>query len=127
MRNDVMLEELEVINAFFGDRRVRAGVSRVYISEAELKAGRAVCRLIEATRSLIPHGETVPTLPNSFYRTLSASEETEFRQWARDNWKPGMRKLTASWHPIIRDECRAIEEEARRSDASGNNEGSIDR
>jgi len=126
MRNDVMLEELEVVNAFFGDRRVRAPREGFYVSEAELKAGRAVCRLIEATRSLIPHGETTPTLPNSFYRTLSASEETEFRQWARDNWKPGVQNKTC-WHPVIRDECRAIEEEARRSDASGNNEGSIDR
>lgn len=44
---------------------------------------------------------------SGFFRELSAEEEAEFRQWARDNWKPGD-KISPVWHPSVRDEIRLI-------------------
>lgn len=43
------------------------------------------------------------TMPDSFFRTLTPAEEEEFRQWARDNWKPGD-EVNGLWHPVVRDE-----------------------
>ena len=31
-------------------------------------------------------------------------EEEEYRQWARDNYKP-LDPMKGSWHPVIQDEC----------------------
>jgi hypothetical protein len=44
------------------------------------------------------------------FRQLSDGEELEFRQAARDQYKPG-EPVESSWHPIYRDECRLINEE----------------
>jgi hypothetical protein len=41
------------------------------------------------------------------FRTLNKDEETEFRQWAKDNWKPGD-EIKNCWHPVVRDECNNI-------------------
>ena len=50
----------------------------------------------------------------------------EFREWARENWRPGD-PVDPVWHPVVRDECRTMLEEARRSgvfDYEDDNEGS---
>jgi len=41
------------------------------------------------------------------FRNLSPEEEERFRQWARDNWKPGMPNNPV-WHPIVRDEIKKL-------------------
>lgn len=46
-------------------------------------------------------------MDNNFFRTLNADEEQTFRQWARDNWKPGD-EINALWHPVVRDEIAKI-------------------
>ena len=66
------------------------------------------------------------TIPDAFFRALTADEEVEFRQWARDNWRPGD-PVEPAWHPVVRDECRILLDEARRSgvfDYEDNNERS---
>lgn len=63
-------------------------------------------------------GLTVPELrkilfpdeEDMLFRELSDDEEVEFRQAARDQYKPG-EPIESSWHPIYRDECRLINEE----------------
>jgi hypothetical protein len=45
------------------------------------------------------------------FRDLSPAEETEFRQWARDNYKP-THTIEGVWHPVVQDECRKMNEEA---------------
>ena len=44
------------------------------------------------------------------FRQLSDAEDAEFRAWARANWKPGD-AVNELWHPVVRDECKRIEEE----------------
>lgn len=51
------------------------------------------------------------TLPDAFFRKLAAEEEKEFRRWARDNFKAGG-KVDPCWHPVVRDECRRIDQES---------------
>lgn len=46
------------------------------------------------------------------FRTLNATEIQEFRQWARQNYKP-LTPIQGYWHPIIQQECACINEEAR--------------
>jgi len=48
------------------------------------------------------------------YKDLSPSEELEFRQWARSNWKVG-EEVNEAWHPIVRDECSKIHLEYAKS------------
>ena len=43
----------------------------------------------------------------SLFKTLSESEEQEFRQWARDNYTP-LDPIKGIWHPIVQDECTKI-------------------
>lgn len=50
-------------------------------------------------------------MPSHLFRPLSPKEEKEFRQDARDNHKPGA-EIDDTWHPIYRDECRIIDDEA---------------
>lgn len=47
-------------------------------------------------------------MDNSFFRELTEAEVADFRQWARDNWKPGD-PIEEIWHPVVRDECQRIE------------------
>lgn len=42
-----------------------------------------------------------------FFRTLTPTEETKFRKWARDNYEPGS-EIKGTWHPICQDECVKI-------------------
>lgn len=43
----------------------------------------------------------------NLYRTLNKKEEKEFRQWARDNYKPG-EPINEMWHPVVEDECKKM-------------------
>jgi len=49
------------------------------------------------------------------FRTLDESEEKEFRQWARDNYKTG-EEIRSIWHPSIQDECGKINQEDKDVD-----------
>jgi hypothetical protein len=46
------------------------------------------------------------------FRSLTTEEEQEFRQWARDTWKPGM-EVKDIWHPIVRDEIEIMQRESQ--------------
>jgi hypothetical protein len=48
------------------------------------------------------------------FRPLDPDAEQEFRAWARANWGPGD-DINPVWHPVVRDECRAIEDEFTRA------------
>ena len=41
------------------------------------------------------------------FRKLSEAEEIEFRQWAKDNYKP-LDEIKGFWHPIVQDECKRM-------------------
>ena len=47
---------------------------------------------------------------NDMYRELSDEAKARFREWARNNHKPGD-DISSALHPIIRDECRLINED----------------
>jgi len=48
------------------------------------------------------------------FRKLGAKEEKEFRQWARDNYKP-FSEIKGVWHPVIQDECVKINKKAGKN------------
>ena len=41
---------------------------------------------------------------------LAPEQEAAFRQWARDNYKPGA-DINSMWHPVVQDECQQINDE----------------
>lgn len=43
----------------------------------------------------------------NMFRTLSAEEELEFKQWARENYVP-LTPIEGIWHPVIQAECAQI-------------------
>jgi hypothetical protein len=43
----------------------------------------------------------------NIFKTLTPTEEVEFRKWARDNFKPGYTIRTV-WHPIVKAECHMM-------------------
>jgi hypothetical protein len=45
-----------------------------------------------------------------FFRALTPTEETKFRSWARDNYKPGT-EIKGIWHPVVQSECVRMNEE----------------
>ena len=45
-----------------------------------------------------------------FFRELSKKEEAVFRQWARDNYKPG-EPISGIWHPVVQNECTVMNTE----------------
>ena len=47
------------------------------------------------------------------FRDLSADEEKEFRQWARDNYTP-YDEIKGVWHPVVQDECVKINIESEK-------------
>lgn len=49
---------------------------------------------------------------NTIFRELSAEEEIEFRQWARDNHTPGELIKDETWHPAVVSECMEMDREA---------------
>lgn len=42
-------------------------------------------------------------VPDAFFIKLNAEEESEYRQWARDNFEAGQ-PASPAWHPVVRDE-----------------------
>jgi hypothetical protein len=50
--------------------------------------------------------------PQGMFRSLDPEEQASFRSWARANWQPGQ-PINALWHPVVRDECRIMEQERR--------------
>jgi len=38
---------------------------------------------------------------------LAPEQEVAFRQWARENYKPGA-DINSMWHPVVQDECQQI-------------------
>jgi hypothetical protein len=48
-------------------------------------------------------------MDSSFFRGLTDSEATEFVQWARDNFVPGM-EINPCWHPVIQEELKRLQE-----------------
>ena len=45
------------------------------------------------------------------FRNLTPEEEKEFRQWARDNYRP-LESIRGTWHPVIQAECVKMNIEA---------------
>ena len=56
-------------------------------------------------------------MDDGFFRELSETEVEEFKQWARDNHKIGD-EVSEVWHPVIRKECKLIDEEHDDEQAS---------
>jgi hypothetical protein len=48
------------------------------------------------------------------FRELSKKEEKDFRKWARDNYK-AFTDIKGTWHPVVQDECRKINQESHVS------------
>ena len=44
------------------------------------------------------------------FKDLTKAEEHEFRQWARDNYKP-LSEISGVWHPVVQAECLKINQE----------------
>jgi len=44
------------------------------------------------------------------FRELNSEEELQFRAWARENYEPHG-TISETWHPIVQDECRIINQE----------------
>lgn len=44
---------------------------------------------------------------NPLFRSLTDHEETQFRQWARENYKMGD-AINPIWHPVVVDECQRM-------------------
>lgn len=47
-----------------------------------------------------------------YWRQLTAEEEKSFREWARENHKPGSMEIDPTWHPVIREECAKMDAES---------------
>ncbi len=44
------------------------------------------------------------------FRKLTEGETKEFKQWARENYKP-FTEIKGIWHPIVQEECVQINKE----------------
>lgn len=51
-------------------------------------------------------------MPDSMFKKLGRKKEAEFRKWARDNYYIDS-PIDPVWHPVVRDECKKINAEAR--------------
>jgi hypothetical protein len=47
----------------------------------------------------------------SLFKELTEEEAVEYRQWARDNYKP-FTEIKGVWHPAVQAECVAMNAEA---------------
>jgi len=56
------------------------------------------------------NGKYDGAMSDDLFKGLSKEDEELFRQWARDNYNAGG-EVSGLWHPVIRDECRRIDEE----------------
>ena len=48
------------------------------------------------------------------FKDLTDKEMTEFKDWARKNYKP-FTEIKGVWHPIIQEECRKMNIEAAKN------------
>ena len=46
------------------------------------------------------------------FKDLTAKEMTEFKDWARKNYKP-FTEIKGVWHPVIQEECAKINSAAQ--------------
>ena len=53
------------------------------------------------------------------FRELTPEEEIKFRQWARDNYKPGS-EIKSFWHPVVRQECAKMNKELHITNRKSN-------
>lgn len=60
----------------------------------------------------------------NLWRDLSPEEEKEYRQWARDNYRPAS-EIKGVWHPVVRDECKKMNNELYEFDPNGDKLSSI--
>lgn len=60
---------------------------------------------------------TTTILPDSFFRQLTDKETADFQAWARENHQPG-EAINPLWHPVVRDECDAIDHHATHEPGS---------
>lgn len=51
----------------------------------------------------------------NLFKDLTAEEENECRQWARDSYIC-FSDISGIWHPVIRDECQKMNSEAYLED-----------
>jgi hypothetical protein len=51
-------------------------------------------------------------MDDSFFLKLSAEDEIKFRNWAREEYRANT-PIKETWHPIVRDECKKINGEAK--------------
>ncbi len=51
------------------------------------------------------------------FRDLNEQEQQEYRKWARDNFDPSVDMINSVWHPVVRDECNKIIDEAQAKSA----------
>ena len=66
------------------------------------------------TVALVPTSEILRLLEvdgTNMFNLLNAVEEHAFRKFARENYEP-LSPIPGIWHPVVRDECRIINEEA---------------
>lgn len=49
-------------------------------------------------------------MDNSFFRELNDQEVEQFKQWAKDNFKPDM-EINETWHPVVRQELARLQAE----------------
>ena len=49
------------------------------------------------------------------FKDLTAQEESEFRQWARDNYVC-FSDISGIWHPVVQEECNNMNDEAYLED-----------
>lgn len=50
------------------------------------------------------------------WKQLTAVEEQDFRQWARDNYKLAD-PISGVWHPVVQDECAKINAEHTKEES----------
>jgi hypothetical protein len=51
----------------------------------------------------------------NLFKELTAEEESEFRQWARNNYVC-FSDIPSIWHPVVQDECKEMNNEAYLED-----------
>jgi hypothetical protein len=47
----------------------------------------------------------------SLWRTLDGSKETEFKNWAKENFQPSDMPISGTWHPVTKAACFDMEVE----------------
>lgn len=46
----------------------------------------------------------------NLFKPVDEIDVASFKQWARDNYKPG-EEISGVWHPVVQKECVKINEE----------------